>query len=606
MSYTTFENRALLRFPQLGVFDKDAYSKSLFDFMKSAGNLEHLFSRSVEIEGEGFESFRLIPLSQIHLDDEVIITKLAEWRNRVIHLYQDSGAATNESTRAWLRDSVVFNPDRLLFLVIDQRGSALGHLGLWRRDSNRFEIDNVLRGDLQAQKGLMSQALITLLLWAQEYLNVDQLPLRVLKSNKGAIHFYSKLKFVQTNEIFLTRDQSGKDRKLIETQSGEQAEDSWIVMEVEVETHRPASSYILTAGPSIGPVEVSLMSEAVKTGWNNHHSDYLVDFAKEFGSYVQAEFAIPTDSCTSALHMALWSLGIGPGDEVIVPEVTWVATANAVKYVGATPVFADIDKQTWCLDAASVESLITPKTKAIMPVHLYGFVGDLKAIHETAKRHNLPVVQDAAPGIGSMFGGESASTYGDIACFSFQGAKLLVSGEGGVLTTNSREIFEKAFKIGDSGRQPGTFWIDSYGKKMKMSNPTAALAYSQLQSAERQIEQKRMIRGWYMEGLSDLQGLSFQKELSDSRSIAWMTSISIDHPDFDREAFRQKLLERGVETRPVFPPISQYPIWGREITPQPVANWVGSNSMNLPSGVRLSHQSVMAVCDAIRDLHKGL
>jgi perosamine synthetase len=205
-----------------------------------------------------------------------------------------------------------------------------------------------------------------------------------------------------------------------------------------------------------------------------------------------------------------------------------------------------------------------------------------------------------------MFGGDSASTYGDIACFSFQGAKLLVSGEGGVLKTNSREIFEKAFKIGDSGRQPGTFWIDSYGKKMKMSNPTAALAYSQLQSAERQIEQKRMIRGWYMEGLSDLQGLSFQKELPDSRSIAWMTSISIDHPDFDRDTFRQKLLERGVETRPVFPPISQYPIWGREITPQPVANWVGSNSMNLPSGVRLSRQSVMAVCDAIRDLHKGI
>lgn len=603
MSYRFFEKKSLLSFPKLGSHDKDSFSKHFFDFIKSAANLEQLFSRSVELEGEGFESFRLVPISKLHLNDEILIAKLARWRNEVIHLYQDAAPATQEGTKLWMENHVILNPDRLLFLIIDQHGSPLGHLGLWRRDSNKFEIDNVLRGDREAQKGVMTQALITLILWAQEYLGVTRLPLRVLRSNSHAISFYTKLKFHQVEEIYLDWDPNSPTPKLIETTSADSAHDSWVVMQVDVEDHRPATPYILTAGPSIGPVEVSLVSEAVKTGWNNHHSDYLVDFAREFGSYVQAEFAIPTDSCTSALHMALWSLDIGPGDEVIVPEVTWVATANAVKYVGATPVFADIDKETWCIDPESIESLITPRTKAIMPVHLYGFVGNLQAVREIANKHGLYVVQDAAPGIGSMFGGQSASTLGDIACFSFQGAKLLVSGEGGVLTTNSREIFDKAFKIGDSGRQPGTFWIDSYGKKMKMSNTTAALAYSQLQSAERQIEQKRMIRDWYIEELSDLEGLAFQKQIDGSRSIAWMTSLSIDHEGFDREAFRARLLERGVETRPVFPPISQYPIWGKQIEPQPVAQWVGSNSINLPSGVRLSRETVKYVCGVIRDLH---
>jgi perosamine synthetase len=300
--------------------------------------------------------------------------------------------------------------------------------------------------------------------------------------------------------------------------------------------------------------------------------------------------------------MALWSLGIGPGDEVIVPEITWVATANAVKYVGATPIFADVDKDTWCIDVMSVESLITKKTKAVMPVHLYGYVGDLLALEELCKKNELYLVQDAAPGIGSMIEKKSVAKFGDISCFSFQGAKLLVSGEGGVLTTNSKEIYERAFKIGDSGRQPGTFWIDSYGKKMKMSNPTASLAVSQLQSVERQIAQKKKINRQYKELLSDVDGLTFQLEASNTRSIHWMTSILINRDNFNREEFRDSLLRLGIDTRPVFPPISQYPIWGREIRPKQISKHVGANAINLPSGVRLSELSIEKVSNAIKDL----
>jgi perosamine synthetase len=201
-----------------------------------------------------------------------------------------------------------------------------------------------------------------------------------------------------------------------------------------------------------------------------------------------------------------------------------------------------------------------------------------------------------------LFNDKSTASYGDISCFSFQGAKLLVSGEGGVLTTNNKDIYEKAFKIGDSGRMPGTFWIDTYGKKMKMTNITAALAVAQLHSAERQISQKRQISAWYKELLGGIDGLSFQLESANTRSICWMTSILIDRKGFDREDFRAKLLDMKIDTRPVFPAISQYPIWDLSNNPQPVAKWIGENALNLPSGVRLTKNSVERVCEAIKSL----
>jgi perosamine synthetase len=296
----------------------------------------------------------------------------------------------------------------------------------------------------------------------------------------------------------------------------------------------------------------------------------------------------------------MWALGIGPGDEVIVPEVTWVATANAVKYVGATPVFADINPNTWTIDPKSAEKLITSRTKAIIPVHLYGYVADLSSLEDLCSKHNLSLVQDAAPGIGSMYGNQGVATRGDFSCFSFQGAKLLVSGEGGVITTNNPDLYAKAFKIGDSGRRPGTFWIEILGKKMKMSNVTAALALAQLQSAERQIAKKRLIRDWYQEEFRGFSELSMQEEMIGSRSICWMTSLHINREGFMRDEFRQNLFKNGVDTRPVFPPISQYPIWGKQLIPKTHAFHIGENSINLPSGVGLSRASVAKVGEQIR------
>ncbi len=366
-----------------------------------------------------------------------------------------------------------------------------------------------------------------------------------------------------------------------------------------------AQENILTAGPSISILESAYVSEATKNGWNAHHSDYLNRFETEFAEYVGVKHAMATSSCTGALHLSLLALGIGVGDEVLVPDITWVATASAIRYVGAKPIFVDIDKSTWTIDVNEARKLITPHTKAIMPVHLYGYGAPMPEIIELASAHNLAIVEDAAPAIGTLVGDRFAGTFGDFGCYSFQGAKLLVTGEGGMLVTNDSELFAKAKKIQDHGRKPGTFWIEELGHKYKMNNITAALGLGQVQRAENQIHRKRRINQWYRDSLSDLPGLSFQNEALDTRSICWMTSFTIDpERGVSRDELISELKKCGVDSRPVFPSISQYKIWGYEAQVPSNSKYIGDNGINLPSGVMLSQHSVEKVIGSIRSILK--
>ena len=268
------------------------------------------------------------------------------------------------------------------------------------------------------------------------------------------------------------------------------------------------SEMILTAGPSISAREASYALDAARNGWNRQMDDYIKRFEASFAEYVGTKYAMSTSSCTGALHLALAALEIGPGDEVIVPDLTWVATANAVLYVGATPIFADIESDSWCLDPASFEAAITKRTKAVIPVHLYGHPARMDKIMEIARRHKLYVVEDAAPAIGAEFQGQKTGTFGDFAAFSFQGAKLVVTGEGGMLVTNNDELYAEGSVIWDQGRQPGTFWINQRGLKYKMSNIQAAFGLGQLERVDELIEAKRRNFIWYQEGLKDVPGIS--------------------------------------------------------------------------------------------------
>jgi perosamine synthetase len=312
-----------------------------------------------------------------------------------------------------------------------------------------------------------------------------------------------------------------------------------------------------------------------------------------------------TSSCTGALHLSLLALGIGEGDEVLVPDITWVATASAIRYVGAKPIFVDIDKLSWSIDISEVKKLITPSTKAIIPVHLYGYGAPMPEIMNIAADHNLFVVEDAAPAIGTRIGSQFAGTFGDFGCYSFQGAKLLVTGEGGMLVTNNSDLFAKAKKIQDHGRKPGTFWIEELGHKYKMNNITAALGLGQIQRAENQILRKRRINEWYREALSELPGVSFQLEAPNTQSICWMSSFTIDpNRGVSRDQLISELKKRGIDSRPVFPSISQYEIWGYDAEVPRNSKYIGDNGINLPSGVLLNQNSIEKVILSIKDILK--
>jgi perosamine synthetase len=572
--------------------------------MKAASSWNSISTRTVAVKGE---NLWLAPISSFHVKDDSLVQSLAEWRDAHQYAYPGHFKVTTDGTKNWLISQVIDNVNRLLFLITDSTGKSIGHAGLLLGDEvSEIEIDNILRGE-SGFPGAMSEVMRTLEEWAYQELGIDVCKLRVLKSNTHAMSFYEKLGYTFQSEVKLTKSLNlDGSVTLVESNNPDSVpDDCFIVMRKSITDTRPKSEHILTAGPSIGFRERTYCSDAVENGWNQRHSDYLNKFEHDFANYIGSDYAIATSSCTGALHLALLALDIGPGDEVIVPEVTWVATASAVAYVGATPVFCDVDLETWCISPSDLESLITEKTKAVIPVHLYGFPAEMHLIKSICDRNNIKIIEDAAPAIGAHSHGQVVGSFGDFGCFSFQGAKMLVTGEGGMLVTSDRTLYEKARKIQDHGRLPGTFWIDQLGRKYKMANPTAALGLAQLERAELQINRKRQIAQWYQDFLGEVSSVVFQREPANSRAIFWMNSLTLgEETRLGRDDLIAELAQRGIDTRPVFPAISQYPIWGEVIAPRPNAQKIGSTSINLPSGVLLSRNSVERVCDEIRKLLK--
>lgn len=569
-------------------------------FLQKPSSLRELFTRSYEFR-LGAQIFSLIPFTSLDSRSKDTAELLSEWRERYLHTYPTRSEITNEGTKLWFQNAVLDNPQRVLFWIMDSGLNRLGHIGIvFQPDQDLMEIDNVLRG-VNMYPGLMSEALRAIESIIELEFSMSSVKLRVLESNDHAHQFYLKNGYSVTDKVDLTWVHNSKGSTLL---PGSPAADSFLSM---VKILQPSAAEvpnpILTAGPSITPREITYVTDAVSRGWNHHHSDYLNQFERDFAEFVGAKHAMATSSCTGALHLALLSLGIGPGDEVLVPEITWVASASAIHYVGATPIFIDVDPKTWTIDPIQIEKKISSKTKAIIPVHLYGFAAAMNLIMEIANAHNIFVIEDAAPAIGTLSGDQSVGTFGDFGCYSFQGAKLLVTGEGGMLVSNNDELFAKARKIQDHGRKPGTFWIEEVGYKYKMNNVTAALGLAQLQRANNQIERKRRINAWYREGLADLDCLEFQEEAEDTKSICWMTSFSLDPTSgMSRDDLMGQLRQKGIDTRPVFPAISQYPIWRYNPETQPIAKRIGDTAINLPSGVGLNRKSIQYIIESIRTL----
>lgn len=361
---------------------------------------------------------------------------------------------------------------------------------------------------------------------------------------------------------------------------------------------------ILTAGPNISYKEVENVTDATIHGWNHHHSDYIRKFEEAFAEYVGVKYAMATSSCTGALHLALLALGVGPGDEVIVPDITWIATVSAIKYVGATPVFADIESDTWVMDPKSVEKLITAKTKVIIPVHLYGHPVDMAPLYVLSLKYGIDILEDAAPSIGAEYNGKKTGSLGRAAAFSFQGAKAFVTGEGGIFVTNDKELLERARFFGDHGRDPSGFLSSiAIGYKYKMSNIQAALGLAQIDRAEEIVAKKRQIFNWYRDRLADIKGIDLNVERPWARNLFWMSSLVLhDSIDMTRIELMGRLKERNVDTRPFFSPISSFPMFKDIEVNNPVAYKVPLRGINLPSGHERTEEEIDYICAHIRDV----
>ena len=365
---------------------------------------------------------------------------------------------------------------------------------------------------------------------------------------------------------------------------------------------------ILTAGPSITQKEIDYVNDALKTGWNNTWNSYLSRLEDAFREKFNMKHALLTSSCTGAMHMAIRAMGVNKGDEVIVPELTWVATATVINYIGAVPIFVDVDRETWTMHPQSLKDAITKKTKAVIPVHLYGHPAKMDEISNIAKENNLMILEDAAPAIGATFEKKYCGTFGDAAAFSFQGAKMMVTGEGGIVITNNDNIFSNIMQYSEHGRSKdlnNTFWIETIGYKYKMSNIQAALGLAQIERIDELIERKRLIFSWYEKRLKNIEGVRLNKEAKWAKSIYWMTSIFIEK-DFGitRNKLMKLLKEDDIDTRPVFPTISKYSMWFSDCHNANAID-ISENSINLPSGHNLKEEQVDYICNCIKK-HLGV
>ncbi len=584
---------------RLGVYR--AAVRDEFAFMKSAATLEELAARSVPLAGG---AGMLVPVCELHGGDVRLIDLLGRWREEASFAFPTQFPVTHAGTATWLRRGLLDVPDRILFLVQDRFGHTAGHLGFASADSpdRSLEVDNVVRGEAGAQPGLMGAALEGLLAWAEDCFRPARIHLRVFADNEHAIGFYHRLGFRDGARTPLRREVDGESVRYVACDHA--GADRWFLGMEWAPDRADATEPILTAGPSISPREVAYATDAARHGWNGRWSGYITALEREFAAYVGADYAIATSSCTGALHLAMVALGVGPGDEVIVPEQTWVATAKAVSYTGATPVFADVEPVSWCLDAASVESAITERTKAIMPVHLYGHP---RGSGCSASRRR-PV--RAAPGRGR--GTRHRRRAARPPCRRARHRRRLqLPGRQAPRHRRRRACSSPTTRTCTPGRtrrgisvveRSKGFWIDAHGLKYKLPNVAAALGLGQLERVDHLIEAKREIFGWYADELDGIQGITLNHEADWARSIYWMTSVLVDPVcGIDRDGLRAALAASGIDTRPTFPLISTYPIWDeRRAVAAPVARMIGERGINLPSGVRLHRDHVARIGEAIR------
>ena len=343
--------------------------------------------------------------------------------------------------------------------------------------------------------------------------------------------------------------------------------------------------------------------DAFDSGWISSQGPYLEKFERGFAEFAGTSHALATCNGTVALHLALMALEVGPGDEVIVPTFTYIASANAIRYCGATPVFVDCSPDTWNLDPDAVAAAISPRTVGILPVHLYGMPCDMIALRQIATRHGLWIVEDAAEAHGATIQDQTVGSFGTIASFSLFGNKIITTGEGGVVTSNDARLVERMTLLRGQGMDPAhRYWFPIVGYNYRMTNLAAALGVSQLAKALTLVAAHRQVHAWYREALSDDDLLAWQGERPETVSVQWLTSVRLRSAE-NRPALRDELMRMlradGIDTRPFFYPMHMMPPYASNAR-FPVADAISTSGLNLPSSPRLTADDVRLIASRVR------
>ena len=357
--------------------------------------------------------------------------------------------------------------------------------------------------------------------------------------------------------------------------------------------------------PSITEKEVEYATDATRNGWGEQCYDYINRFEELFKHHLGVKHAIATSSCTGALHMGLAALGVGPGDEVIMADTNWIATVAPILHLGAKPIFIDILPDSWCINTALIEEAISPRTKVIIAVHLYGNLCEMDQLLTIGDKHNITVIEDAAEAIGSVYYGKRAGSMSEFGTFSFHGTKTLTTGEGGVFVTNNDELYERVLTLSNHGRsrnQTKQFWPDMIGFKYKMSNIQAAIGCAQVERIEELIGRKKEILCYYKRRLEGFPGVIMNPEPEGIINGAWMPAIVFDkETGITRDKLQKVFAEENIDARVFFWPLSSLDMF-EDVSGNYVAWSVPENAINLPSYHDITVDDLFRVCNVVEKL----
>lgn len=360
--------------------------------------------------------------------------------------------------------------------------------------------------------------------------------------------------------------------------------------------------------PSLGGNELKYVSDCISTGWISSQGEYVRRFEKQFSGFLEdSSHCLAVSSGTAALHLALKAIDVGPGDEVIVPDLTFAATANVVLHCGAKVICVDVDPITWTLDPTKVANLVTPNTKAIIPVHLYGHPCDMDPILELADKHNIYVIEDCAEAQGATYKGRQVGTLGDFGCFSFFSNKVITTGEGGMVSTANKDLAEKVKVLRDHGMKPGKrYWHDVAGFNFRMTNLQAAVGVAQMERVDKFLARRKEIGQRYISKLSQVNGLTVPANVGWAETVYWIFSLLVDETvaGIQRDELSKKLSDLGIENRPFFYPMHVQPPYEQDGDFQ-VSKRMSTQGISLPSGNEISDKEIDRVCHAIQLIIDG-